>query len=81
MSFLRAALGSPGLALRAAGWLARLLWRAKLDLLRARGRVRKISFFLHNFMDAGGLETERVDSCVFMAATQHWPIWHHARWC
>lgn len=29
-------LGCPPLALRAAGWLARKLWRARLDLVRAR---------------------------------------------
>ena len=73
-SFLRAALGSPRLALRAVGWVARLAWRAKRDLLRARGKVGKISFFLHNFMDARGLDPERLDSCVFMAATQHGPM-------
>jgi hypothetical protein len=74
LSLLRAALGSPRFTLRGAGWLARLLWRAKRDLWRGRGRVRKISFFLHNFMDARGLDPERVDSCVFMAATEHGPM-------
>jgi len=74
LSLLRAALGSPRLALRGAGWLLRLAWRAKRDLWRARGQVRKISFFLHNFMDARNLDPERVDSCVFMAATEHGPM-------
>ena len=74
LSLLRATLGAPGLALRGAAWLARLLWHAKWDLLRARGKVHKLSFFLHNFMDARGLDPARVESCVFMAATEHGPM-------
>ena len=68
------ALSSLGLALRSAGWLARQIWRARWDLARAGGRVRKISFVIHNFMDAAGLEAERLDSCVFMAMTQDGPM-------
>src|SRR5262245_51243722 len=73
-SLLRAACTSPPLALRTAAWLGRILWRAKWDLLRARGRVGKLSFFIHNFMDARRLESERIDSCVFMAATAQGPM-------
>ncbi|MFQ5534834.1 MAG: radical SAM protein [Sphingomonadales bacterium] len=39
------------------------------DLWKARGRVHKLSFFVHNFMDAAKLERSRCESCVFMAAT------------
>ena len=35
----------------------------------ARGRVNKLSFFIHDFMDARGLERERIDACAFMVAT------------
>ena len=36
--------------------------------------VRKISFFTHNFMDACGLDSGRIDACVFMAATVDGPM-------
>ena len=44
------------------------------DLIAARGRVHKLSFFIHNFMDACSLEKQRVDACSFMVATQIGPI-------
>jgi 7,8-dihydro-6-hydroxymethylpterin dimethyltransferase len=67
-------LGCPLLALRAAGWLARKVWRARLDLVRARGRVHKLSFFTHDFMDACRLEPDRIEACVFAAPTADGPI-------
>ena len=73
-ALVRAALGSPRLAIGAAWWIGRLLWRAKWDLLHARGRVGKVSFFVHDFMDACRLEGERLDACVFMAATHEGPM-------
>jgi len=62
------------------GW--RQMWRMRRDLAAARGRLTKISFFIHNFMSACQLERERVDACVFMAATADGPIsmcLHNAR--
>ena len=73
-TFVRGILKNPRLTLRGAYWLIRKLWQAKADLLRARGRVDKLSFFIHNFMDACGLERERIDACAFMAMTQHGPM-------
>ena len=59
----------PSLAWAGMVWLARLLWRLRVDsLLVLQGGPRKISYFIHNFMDAKELDTERIDSCVFMAA-------------
>jgi hypothetical protein len=46
----------------------------KRDLIAARGRVDKLSFMIHNFMDACRLERERIDACVFMAATKDGPV-------
>lgn len=43
-------------------------------LLRGRGRVRKLSFFIHNFMDEESLDRERCETCVFMVATQDGPL-------
>ncbi len=70
----RGVLGSPTLALRTLVWLVRKAWRAKVDLALARGRVHKLSFFIHNFMDACHLEPDRIDACVFAAATASGPI-------
>jgi 7,8-dihydro-6-hydroxymethylpterin dimethyltransferase len=62
-------------------WLARglkygasKLWEAKWDLIRARGRFNKVSFFIHNFMDADNLVCERVDTCSFMVMTEDGPM-------
>ncbi len=49
--------------------LAGFAWRARRDLVAARGRVHKLSFFVHNFMDAQHIERERAHACVFMVAT------------
>ena len=46
----------------------------KYALLKGRGRVHKLTFFSHNFMDACGLDAERIDACVFMAITQDGPL-------
>jgi len=50
-------------------YLARLFWMTKWDLLKAKGKVRKLSFFSHNFMDACQLEKDRIDACSFTVAT------------
>ena len=55
-------------------------WRR--DLVAARGKVSKISFFIHNFMSACSLERDRVAACAFMVATADGPIsmcLHNAR--
>lgn len=51
-----------------------LLWRIKKDLIKARGRVHKLSFFVQNFMDAKHLEQERIDACSFMVMTTEGPV-------
>lgn len=72
----------PAFLLHSVAWVARKAWRMRHDLLAARGRVRKLSFFVHNFMDACELEQERLDACVFAAATSEGPVsmcLHNAR--
>lgn len=73
-SFLIGLLKRPRLWPACFAWTVRRLWRAKADLIAARGRVHKLSFFMHNFMDACSLEKRRIDACSFMAATQTGPI-------
>ena len=68
------ALRNPTVWPKAAAWLARLGWRLKQDLIAGHGRVNKLSFFIHNFMDACHLESDRVAACVFMVATADGPL-------
>ena len=68
-------------ALRDPAWIGRALrfflpkiWKMKRDLIAARGRVHKLSFFVQNFMDASALEPERIHACSFMVMTADGPI-------
>ncbi|MCZ6471956.1 MAG: radical SAM protein [SAR324 cluster bacterium] len=67
-------LANPRCWANAGTYLGRKLWEMRWDLLWAGGRVGKLSFFIHNFMDASQLEEDRCRSCVFMAATAQGPI-------
>jgi 7,8-dihydro-6-hydroxymethylpterin dimethyltransferase len=53
---------------------AKLAWRERSDLMAARGKVGKISFFVHNFMDSNSLDAARCDACSFMVMTPEGPI-------
>jgi 7,8-dihydro-6-hydroxymethylpterin dimethyltransferase len=64
----------PRLAWQGLVMLADLAWRARHALWRSVHGVRKVSFFIHNFMDASALDSERLETCVFMAATQRGPM-------
>jgi hypothetical protein len=55
-------------------FVMRHLWEARGDLWTARGRVRKLSFFVHNFMDARHLDPERIEACSFMIMTAEGPV-------
>lgn len=46
----------------------------KGELIAARGRVRTLSFFVHNFMDACSLDAGRVDTCAFKVMTAGGPL-------
>ncbi len=54
-------------------WAARKLHAIAGDLLAARGRVHTLSFFVHDFMDACHLDTERINACVFKVMTAEGP--------
>ena len=72
----------PWLWRRGLGWGARKFWAMRRDLWRGRGRIYKLSFFIHNFMDACALERERIEACIFMAMTAQGPVsmcLHNAR--
>ncbi len=55
-------------------FLGRNFWRMRWDLLKSGFKVNKLSFFIHNFMDACKLEEERLEGCVFMVATKDGPL-------
>jgi 7,8-dihydro-6-hydroxymethylpterin dimethyltransferase len=67
-------LKNPRTTMRVLGWAFRHLWAMRRDLIAARGKVHKLGFFIHNFMDAEHLECDRIESCAFMVATQNGPI-------
>jgi len=69
-----AVIKTPSLLPDSAAWLAKKGWKMKNDLFRSRGKVNKLSFFIHNFMDACHLEKDRIDACVFMVATAEGPL-------
>ncbi len=72
--YFLAAIRQPRWFLRAGKFLMRLLWQTRRALLRNRGRVRQLSFFVHNFMDAAALDSERVNACSFMVMTNRGPV-------
>ena len=72
----------PWATLRLLPWAAQRVWSMRRDLIAARGRTYKLSFFIHNFMDAEHLACDRIEACVFMVATGEGPIsmcLHNAR--
>jgi hypothetical protein len=48
---------------------AALVLREGRALWRSRKELRKLTFVIHNFMDANALVPERVANCSFMVAT------------
>jgi len=58
----------------ALSYAARQVQQMGRHLVLGRGRVHKLSFFMQNFMDADGLEQERIDACSFMVMTADGPV-------
>jgi len=73
LALVAMAIGHPVLAAKALAWLVRKAWALRRGLFFS-GRVTKLSFFIHNFMDATMLEEDRCASCVFMVATRDGPL-------
>jgi len=64
----------PRVLARVAFHFASLVWRERRDFIAARGKIGKISFFVHNFMDSSQLDRERCDACSFMVMTPEGPL-------
>ena len=71
---LRAAGHQPIWYWHALRYATKKLWQMKSDLVTARGRTHKLSFFVQNFMDADHLDSERVKACSFMVMTPNGPM-------
>ncbi|MCU0868435.1 MAG: radical SAM protein [Burkholderiales bacterium] len=54
---------------RAARWFGGAVRRLRAARIDGGVTVGKLTFFVHGFMDAHALEQERLDTCVFIAAT------------
>jgi hypothetical protein len=59
--------------LRGGAFLVRKAWTLRRELLAGR-RVSKMTFFIHNFMDAAALDEERIRNCSFMVMTADGPV-------
>ncbi len=53
-----------------AAWVVGRLWALRRGLWSGRFRVRKLSFYVHDFMDSSRLERDRLEACSFMVATE-----------
>ena len=49
-------------------------WQMRAGLVAGRGEVKTLSFLIHGFMDAGALERERIDACIFKTITAEGPV-------
>lgn len=74
LSFARAMSRRPAFLLRCLPWLVSRVWRYRAELLKARCRVHKLAFYIHNFMDGCALDPDRLKACVFTAATDRGPV-------
>ena len=64
----------PRILFGAARRFATLVWKQRRDFIAARGKVRKLSFFVHDFMDAQALDRQRCEACAFMVMTPEGPL-------
>lgn len=72
----------PRFLMRGAVCGLRMLWRMRRGLVAEHGRVHRLGFFIHDFMDACHLQGDRLDACAFMVATADGPVsmcLHNAR--
>ena len=68
------ALKTPSLWMPGISYFGRRIRQMLPDVIRARGKVHKLTFFMQNFMDAGELDQERIDACSFMVMTADGPV-------
>lgn len=74
LTVARYLLTHPGVFAGVATRFTHFAWRQRRDLIAARGRIHKLSFFVHDFMDAARLDSKRCDACSFMVMTPVGPL-------
>jgi 7,8-dihydro-6-hydroxymethylpterin dimethyltransferase len=74
LAYAKALVNRPQWWFRCLNYLAGTFWRMKHDLLHSKGKINKLSIFIHDFMDANNLIGERVDACSFMVMTSDGPV-------
>ncbi len=55
-------------------WVLHFYKQAINDLIKSKGKISSLSFFIHNFMDVCNLEQGRLDACVFNTMTRDGPV-------
>lgn len=73
-ALLRGAAKDPAAIARVLGWGLRKAGQMVGGLLASRGRAYRLTFHVHNFMDAERLQAERIEACAFMVATAEGPV-------
>ena len=74
MAFAGRLLRQPRLAATLLPWATRKAWGFRRALWQGRGQVERLSFFIHDFMDARSLDRCRIEACVFMVQTADGPV-------
>ena len=74
LEYLISSLIHPVWYLKAFKYFLPKLWEIRSDLIQARGKCKKISFFIHNFMDKDQLDPERIQACSFMTLSENGPV-------
>ena len=74
MAFAARLLRRPRLAATLLPWAIRKAWAFRQALWLGRAKVQRLSFFIHDFMDARSLDRCRIEACVFMVQTAEGPI-------
>ncbi|MFB3116046.1 MAG: radical SAM protein [Gammaproteobacteria bacterium] len=67
-------LKKPGAAALFIKWMFHQIWIRKRLILRSKGKMNTMSFFMHNFMDASALDSERITACAFKIMTEQGPM-------
>jgi uncharacterized radical SAM superfamily Fe-S cluster-containing enzyme len=73
-AYSKALLFKPNWWLRSLKYLFRIFWSIRKNLIQSRGKINKLSLFIHDFMDANSLNQERIDACSFMVMTNKGPV-------
>lgn len=68
------ALKKPPAAVLFFKWVLHMIWIRRKILIRSKGKINTMSFFMHNFMDANELDAERISACAFKVMTEFGPM-------